>query len=204
MCDELIGVVVEAVRSHRVDGRGEAWHTIAGHHDQIAGWVKANLTAVKIHELLERQGVGVPLRTVQRYVLEVCGRTRGQGPTVRVADGEPGDELQIDFGRMGLVFDPATGRNRVVHALLFTACFSRHQFVWLTHRQTTEAVIDGFEAAWVYFGGVFATVIPDNMSSVVDDADAIEPRLNQAFVEYSVAGQVEFAALDCPRFRARP
>jgi hypothetical protein len=106
---------------------------------------------------------------------------------VRVADGEPGDECQIDFGRMGLLFDPATGRNRVVHALIFTACFSRHCFVWLTFRQTTDAVIAGCEAAWRFFGGVFATVIPDNMSAIVDDADALEPRLNQAFVEYAQA-----------------
>jgi len=35
---------------------------------------------------VEREGVALPLRTVQRYVAEVCGRTRGQGPTVRVAD----------------------------------------------------------------------------------------------------------------------
>jgi hypothetical protein len=127
----------------------------------------------------------VPLRTVQRYVLEVCGRTRGQGSTVPVADGEPGDELQIDFGRMGLVPDPGSGRNRVTYALIFTACYSRHQFVWLTHRQTTEAVIEGCEQAWSFFGGVFRTVIPDNMEAIVDDADAIEPRINQAFAEYA-------------------
>jgi hypothetical protein len=59
--------------------------------------------------------------------------------------------------------------------------------VWLSFRQTTEAVIDGFEAAWEFFGGVFATTIPDNMSAIVDDADALEPRLNQAFVEYAQA-----------------
>ena len=129
----------------------------------------------------------VPSRTVQRYVAEVLGRTRGRGPTVRVADGEPGDELQVDFGRMGLIFDPATGRDRVVQALIFTACFSRHCFVWLTHRQTTEAVIAGCEAAWVFFGGVFATLIPDNLSAVVDGADPLEPRFNQAFVEYAQA-----------------
>ena len=34
---------------------------------------------------------------------------------------------------------------------------------------------------------MFATVIPDNMSAVVDDADPLEPRLNQAFVEYAQA-----------------
>jgi transposase len=187
LSDVLVGMVVEAVRPHRVDGRGESWRLLAVHHDQIAVWVEADLTAVKIHELLGRRGVGVPCRTVQRYVLEVCGRSRGRGPTVRVADGEPGDELQVDFGRMGLVFDPARGRNRVVHALILTACYSRHCFVWLTHRQTTEAVIAGFEAAWVFFGGVFRTVIPDNMAAIVDGADALEPRLNQAFVEYAQA-----------------
>ena len=34
---------------------------------------------------------------------------------------------------------------------------------------------------------MFKTLIPDNMSAIVDDADALEPRLNQAFVEYAQA-----------------
>jgi len=59
--------------------------------------------------------------------------------------------------------------------------------VWLTHRQTTADVIAGFEAAWRFFGGVFATVVPDNLSAVVDDADPLAPRLNQEFVEYAQA-----------------
>lgn len=186
LSDEFIGQVVEAVRPHRVDGHGEAWRRLGIHHELIAAWVGDELTAVKIHELLSRRGIGVPLRTVQRYVAEVCGRTKGQGPTVRIADGEPGDELQVDFGRLGLLFDTETGRRRVVWALLFTACYSRHQFLWLTFRQTTEAVIEGCEAAWAFFGGVFRT-IPDNTAAIVEDADAIEPRLNQAFVEYAQA-----------------
>jgi hypothetical protein len=71
--------------------------------------------------------------------------------------------------------------------LVFTACYSRHCFVWLTHHQTTGDVIAGFEAAWRFFGGVFATVVPDNLSAVVDTADPLAPRLNQAFVEYAQA-----------------
>jgi transposase len=183
--DLFIGQVVEAVRPHRVDGHGQAWRVLGQHHELIKGWVDDDLTAVKIHELLGRRGTAVPLRTVQRYVAQACGRIRGQGPTVRIADGDPGDELQIDFGRLGTLFDPDTGRRRVLQALIFTACYSRHCFVWLTFRQTTDAVIDGCEAAWAFFGGVFRTVVPDNMPAVVDDADALEPRLNQAFVEYA-------------------
>jgi transposase len=187
LTDAVIGMVVEAVRPHRCDGHGEAWRLLVAEHDVMAGWVSDDVTGVKITELLARRGVMVPERTVQRYVREVFERRRGRGPTVRVADGEPGDELQVDFGRLGFLVDPDTGRRRVVHGLVFTACFSRHCFVWLTHRQTTLDVIDGFEAAWRFFGGVFATVVPDNMSAVVDTADPLAPRLNQAFVEYAQA-----------------
>jgi transposase len=187
LSDVLVGMVVEAVRPHRHDGHGEGWQLLAGHHSDVEAWVAEDLTGVKIHELLGRRGVVVPLRTVQRYVGEVCGRRRGRGPTVRVADGEPGDELQVDYGRMGFVVDVDTGRRRTVWALIFTACYSRHCFVWLSYRQTTADVIEGCEAAWRFFGGCFRTLIPDNLSAVVEVADPLEPRLNQAFVEYAQA-----------------
>ena len=187
LVDELIGRVCEMVRPHRADGHGQAWEVLKANHDQLKAWlVEQGLTVVKAHDLLTRQGTVVPQRTMHRYALEVLGVGRSaRTTTVRVADGEPGSELQVDFGKMGLVPDPATGRRRVVWALIFTACYSRHCFVWLTFRQTTEAVIAGCEAAWAFFGGVFGVLIPDNMATVVDQADPLDPRLNQAFVEYA-------------------
>jgi Integrase core domain len=187
LTDELIGRVCERVRPHRSDGHGAGWEILRAHHDQLKAWlVDEHLTVVKTHELLGRQGIEVAQRTVHRYALEVLGVGRSaRGVTVRVADGEPGVELQVDFGKMGLIFDSGSGRRRVCWALIFTACYSRHCFVWLSFSQTTETVIDGFEAAWAFFGGVFAVVIPDNMSTAVTKADRIDPRLNQAFVEYA-------------------
>jgi Mu transposase, C-terminal domain len=86
---------------------------------------------------------------------------------------------------MGLLFDPAAGRRRVVWALIFTAVYSRHCFVWLSFRQRLEDVIAGCEAAWTFFAGVFRVIIPDNLKAIVIDPDDIDPRLNQAFVEYA-------------------
>ena len=187
--DELIGLVCERVRPHRADGHGSAWATLRANHDQLKGWlVDEGLTVVKAHDLLARRGVVVPQRTLHRYALDVLevGRS-ARGTTVRVADGEPGSECQIDFGRMGLVAEGASGRRRVAWALIVTACYSRHCFVWLTFSQTTQDVIAGLEAAWRFFAGVFRVVVPDNMAAIVDGADPLNPRLNRAFVEYAQA-----------------
>jgi transposase len=146
------------------------------------------LRVVKIGDLLARQGVIVPQRTLHRYCqahTKYQGRRRGG--TVPVADGEPGVECQIDFARMGMLFDPVTSRRRVVHALIFTAVYSRHMFVWLTFSQTLTAVIDGCEAAWEFFGGVFHVLIPDNMSPIVAQADSVNPRFTVGWLEYSQA-----------------
>src|SRR6266852_1490146 len=50
-----------------------------------------------------------------------------------------------------------------------------------------EEVIAGCEEAWEFFGGVFRVVVPDNMSPVVADADAVNPRLTREWLEYAQA-----------------
>lgn len=205
--DEFIGAVVEAVRPHRADGRGEGWRLLVANHDQIEKWLKTDgLTVVKVGELLARRGVVVAERTLYRYASEMCDVGRGRrGATVRVTDGEPGDELQVDFGRMGLVFDAASDRERVCQALVFTPVVSRHSFVWLSFRQTTTDVIAGCEAAWEFYGGVFATLIPDNLKAIVDRSDPLAPRLNQAFIEYAQSRGfvVDPARVRAPQDKAR-
>ena len=77
----------------------------------------------------------VSYRTLNRYATTELDFGRRQ-TTVRVADCEPGAEVQIDFGRLGMLTDATDGRRRVVHGLIFTAVYSRHMFVWPTYRQT--------------------------------------------------------------------
>jgi Ni,Fe-hydrogenase III large subunit len=88
---------------------------------------------------------------------------------------------------MGVLYDPAAGRRRTVHALIFTAVFSRHMFVWLSFAQTLEAVIAGCESAWRFFGGVFTVLVPDNASAIVAQADALNPRFTAGWLEYAQA-----------------
>lgn len=187
--DELIAAVVDTVRPDRPHGHGAAWEQLVPHEQQITRWVAGDdehkpLTITKIHVLLARQGCVVPYRTLHRFATERCGFGR-KDLTVRVVDGDPGVECQIDFGYLGMLTDPEDGRSRKVHALIFTAVYSRHMFVWLTYSQTLAAVIAGCEAAWKFFGGVFAVLIPDNLRPVVTAADPITPRFSEGWLDYS-------------------
>jgi transposase len=184
LTDELVGQVAQVVRPVRPGGHGRAWDQLEVCHAEIEAKVKQGLSVVKIGVLLERRGVVVPYRTLHRFCVERCGFGR-TATTVRVADGEPGMECQLDFGYLGLLFDPVTGRQRKVHALIFTACYSRHMFVWLSFTQTLAALVAGCEAAWAFFGGVFKVLIPDNASAVVADADAVNPRFTAGWLDYA-------------------
>ncbi len=190
LSDELIAVVVAAVCPARTGGHGASWDALEARHDQIQQWVSGTgegekpLSIVKIEQLLARSGCVVPYRTLHRFAVQRCD-FRIKGTTVRIVDGQPGVECQIDFAQLGLLFDAETGRKRRVHALIFSAVFSRHMFVWLTYSQTLGAVIAGCEAAWEYFGGVFAVLIPDNLKAVVTNPDAVNPVLSKGWLDYS-------------------
>lgn len=188
--DELIAAVVTTVRPARPAGHGAAWESLVPFEPQIRGWLDGDgsngrpVPLVKIEELLARQGCQVPYRTLHRFASERCG-FGVKKTTVRIADGDPGVELQVDFGYLGMIDDQVSGRRRKVHALIFTAAYSRHQFVWLTFSQTLAAVIAGCEAAWAFFGGVFAVIIPDNMKPVVTKSDPVNPTLSAGWLDYS-------------------
>jgi hypothetical protein len=149
LTDELLGVVVAAVRPARPPGHGASWEALAPRKDEIAGWVKDELTLVKIGELLERSGTAVPYRTLARFTgrwrgsrrrsaAAECGYLPGKPKvTVRVDDGEPGREVQVDFGYLGMISDGE--RQRKLHALVFTAVFSRYCYAFLTFPQTAAA-----------------------------------------------------------------
>ncbi|GFG50601.1 hypothetical protein MAGR_20420 [Mycolicibacterium agri] len=41
------------------------------------------------------------------------------------------------------------------------------------------------EAAWEFFGGVFAVLIPDNLKPVIADADAVNPQFTHGWLDYA-------------------
>lgn len=183
--DELVGEVIGRVRAQGPGAQGGSWAVCAAHRELLTEWVAKQVPLSKVQELLHRQsGAMVPYRTLHRYAVRELG-FGGRRVTVRVAEGKPGEELQLDFGAVGWIRED--GRRRRVWALVLTSVVSRYQFVWLTYRQTVADVVAGCESAWAFFGGVFRVLIPDNLKAIVTAADRDAPRLSPAFLEYAQA-----------------
>ena len=153
--------------------------------EQIEGWLQAErLQVTRVQELLAERGCEVSYSTLRRFIAR-RGWGRRQPVTVRMEDGPPGEVAELDFGRLGLIPDPESGRRRTVWALIVVWRYSRHCFVWPTTSQTLHAVVEGLEAAWAFFEGVPRYLVIDNFPAAVAGADALHPRFTRGFLEYA-------------------
>jgi transposase len=181
--DEQVAAVIAAVRAAR--GRpADVPDRLAPHREQIAAWLAEGLRLTKIHRRLRAQGVAVPYSSLHRFAQAHLG-FGAPAMTVRVAEPPPGEAAEVDFGRLSRWLDPAIGRPRTVYGLLVTLCFSRYAFLWIALRQDLSAVLDGLEAAWVFFGGVVRRLVEDNLKPVVLRPDRYDPHLQRVFLEYA-------------------
>ena len=147
--------------------------------DQVYQWLTGDrLQLTRIQELLAARGCRISYSSLHRWIRR--RNWRRQSGTVRMED-----TAELDFGRLGLVHDPETGRRRTAWALVVVLAYSRHSFVWPTFSQKLEDVIQGLEAAWAFFGGVPRYLVIDNFPAAVAGADALHPRLTRGFLEYS-------------------
>lgn len=175
--------------STEVPGENEA--TLLVHHGQIKTWLKVDvntrdgLRLTKILKLLTRQGVDTNYSALYRYCVKHFDFGK-KTSTVRMADYPPGEVAEVDFGRLGLLYDSETQRNRTVHALVITLVSSRHQYVHLSHTQKIEDFICGIEEAFEFFGGVPKKVILDNLKAAVTKADKYDPIFSRTFNEYAI------------------
>ena len=153
--------------------------------DQIHRWLTGDrLQLTRIQELLRERDCQVSYASLQRFVTRRQWRKRTRA-TARMEDTPPGEVAEMDFGRLGLIQDPETGRRRVVWGLLVVLGYSRHGFLWPIFNQKLEDVIAGLESAWAFFGGIPKYLVIDNFPPAVATADPLHPVFTRGFLEYS-------------------
>jgi transposase len=189
LTDEEVHQIAQCVQSRPLASPSDEWNAVAQHRERIERWLAGDdetrpLRLSKIHTLLVRDHeLQASYGTLRRFAMQELA-WRKPPCTVRVDDPPPGQETQVDFGKMGLLVDVETGRRRTLWALVVTLSFSRYLFVWPTFRQTTEAVCEGLDRAWMFFGAMTTSMIPDNTKAMIKDPDALSPTLVSSFLDY--------------------
>lgn len=192
LSDDVVRRVLLAVQERPQPPPSEQWTVLQGHRGRIEKWLSPPAAApgepkqrplrlVRIHELLEREGVVVGYTTLRRFAHAELGFHKPRS-TVRIADCAPGEEAQMDFGLMGYV--EIDGVRRKLHALIVTLVVSRYMFVYPTLSQTVDDVCAGLDATWWFFDGMAGCAIPDNASSMIIRASPTSPTLGRSFAEY--------------------
>jgi transposase len=130
--------------------------------------------------LREDYGYTGSYSSVRRFVHRLRPVERGQEAVIRVHT-EPGEEMQVDFGSVGKLFDPVSGCLRTAYVFVATLCYSRHQYAELVFDQKVTTWIRLHRHAFEHFSGVPRRVKPDNLKAAVIKALVYDPVLGEAY-----------------------
>jgi len=166
--------------------RQVTWPAIGEHRDYIVEQMEARVTMATIHQrLADERGLAVSVASLRRYVAANLPEEarRSQVTVLRLVPAEAGQEAQIDYGQLGRWTDPRTGRRHVVNAFAMVLCCSRMLFVRPVIVMDQRAWTECHVAAFGFFGGVPARLVPDNLRTGVDRPGLYDPRINRSYAE---------------------
>lgn len=165
--------------------RALTWPQIAVHHQWINDQLKVPVTVATIAQRLrDDHGVEVSESTVRRYIATTFTEGRLEDKvTVPRGVVEPGSEAQIDYGKLGMWWDPATGRRVAVWVFAMILSCSRALFVQPVLKMDQRSWNASHVAAFEFFGGVPARLVCDNLKTGVVRPDLYDPQINLAYGE---------------------
>lgn len=153
--------------------------TVEPYREKIQEWVKAGveMTAIWLR-LQENYGYKGGYSSVRRFV----HRLKPAEPEAFVrVHSDPGEDMQVDFGSVGQLYDPVTKRMRTAYVFVATLGYSRHQYAELVFDQKVGTWIALHKRAFEYLGGVPKRVVPDNLKAAVLKALVHDPILGDAY-----------------------
>jgi transposase len=165
--------------------RQTTWPQIALHHEYIVGQLKLRVTQATIHQRLrDEHGLRASVASLKRYVAaNLSEEVRRDQVVVLRDDVDAGSEAQIDYGRLGMWTDPASGLRRTVWAFAMVLACSRYMFVRPVLTMDQAAWTAAHVEAFTFFAGVPARIVPDNLRTGVDKPDLYDPKINRSYAE---------------------
>jgi transposase len=133
--------------------------------------------------LVEDHGYGGSYSSVRRFL---ASKHRANPEVWVRVETAPGEEVQVDFGYVGMMGDPATGLKRKAWCFVMVMCHSRHIYVEFVFNQTIAVWVGCHVRAFKWFGGVPKRVVIDNLKSAVIKSLLEDPVLSAPYREMAL------------------
>lgn len=153
----------------------------APYREQIERGLQTNHVTTVWQRWCQETGITVSLSTFRRYCRTLTVPPQPRDVTVWRPEVGPGEEAQVDFGKMGRWTDPLTHRTVTMWAFVMTLAYSRHQFVYWTVKQDLAVWTTAHVRAFAFFGGVPKRIVLDNLKDGVIKPDLYDPQLNRTY-----------------------
>ncbi|MDP4195004.1 MAG: IS21 family transposase [Bacteroidota bacterium] len=98
-------------------------------------------------------------------------------------ESDPGSQCQVDYCKVGLIYDSPTGKRKLVYAFIGTLSYSRHKFVEFVFSQNQKSFVQSHINMFNFFQGLPVTLKLDNLKSGVVKPDLYDPKINKAYAE---------------------
>jgi transposase len=128
--------------------------------------------------LRDDHGYSGSYSSIRRFVRRIAPKEPDAFIRVHTA---PGEEAQVDFGSVGRMLDPKTGRCRSAYSFVMTLSHSRHQYVEFVFDQKVVTWIACHRHALEWFGGAPRKIVPDNLKAAVLQASLNDVVLGDAY-----------------------
>lgn len=107
--------------------RSPTFGECAAHRDTIKKMLATNHLSTVHQRLRDEHGFGASESSLRRYVdVALAEEVKADRVTVLREDPPVGQEGQVDYGRLGMWFDPLAGRRRALWVFIIVLSSSRH------------------------------------------------------------------------------
>ncbi len=163
---------------------------IDNYKERILKLLEQDLSGIRIHEELVKDGFRGSYPTIKRYINKI---KRKENIFIRIHTS-PGEEAQVDFGYLGMSKDDS-GKNRKTWIFNMRLSYSRLDYYEKVYDQRVETFIACHIHGFEFFGGVPKYVKIDNLKAAILEANFYEPVYQQMYKNF--AAYYSFSPIPC-------
>lgn len=97
----------------------------------------------------------------------------------------PGKEVQIDYGKVGKIYDPVEKRNRIVWAFCARLSYSRLPYIEFVYTQNKDSFVASNINMLEFYEGSPEFITLDNLKAGVIKPALYDPKLNRSYAEFA-------------------